>query len=234
MKTIHIAIAALLVLGIAAFAGVGRPDAAGGASDEPRDGITVMGTGHVSAVPDEAEFSLGVVTKGRTAREALTANSAQMGQLIDALKTAGVAERDIKTQDVSVGPAYDGSGKASGYSARNSVSVHIRDLSRAGAILDAASQAGANEVYGPSLSRSDREDLEARALKDAVANARVRAEALADAGGVSLGDVTAISEQSQPARPVWAMAERAADSKVPIEPGREEITAVVTVTFAIG
>jgi hypothetical protein len=158
-----------------------------------------------------------------------------MRELIDALKAAGVAERDIRTQDVSVGAAYDGSGKAGGYSARNSVSVRIRDLNRAGAILDAASRAGANEVYGPNLGRSDREGLEARALKDAVANARARAEALAEAAGVSLGDVTAISEQTQPDGPVWAMAERAAtDSKVPIEPGREEITAVVTVTFTIG
>jgi uncharacterized protein len=235
MKTIHIAIAALIVLGAAAFAGVGRPEAAGGARDEPKDGITVTGTGQVSAVPDEAEFSVGVTTKGGTAREALTANSAQVRQLIAALKEAGVAERDLRTQDVSVGPAYDGSGATSGYSARNSVSVHIRDLGRAGEILDAASKAGANEVYGPGLSRSDRESLEARALKDAVANARKRAEALAEAAGVSLGDVTAISEASQPDVPVWAMAaERSADSKVPIERGREEITAVVTVTFAIG
>jgi uncharacterized protein len=234
MKIIQITLAALLVLAVAAFAGIGLPDTAGGAADEPKDGITVTGTGQVSGVPDEAEFSLGVTTKGQTARDALTANSAQMRRLIEALKTAGVAERDIKTQDVSVGPAYDGSGKVGGFSARNSVSVHIRNLNRAGAILDAASRAGANEVYGPSLSRSDREDLEARALKDAVANARERAETLADAAGVSLGDVKAISEQSYPDGPVYAMAERAAgDSSVPIERGREKITAVVTVNFAI-
>lgn len=235
MKTFHIAIAALLVFGAAALAGVGRPESAGGASDEPKDGITVTGTGHVSAVPDEAEFSLGVTTKGQTAGEALAANSVGMRELIEALEAAGVAERDMKTQDVWVGASYETDGKEGGYSARNSLSVRITDLDRAGAILDAASRAGANEVYGPGLSRSDREGLEARALKDAVANARKRAETLADAAGVSVGDVTAISEQSQPDGPVWAMAERAAaDSKVPIEPGREEITASVTVTFAIG
>jgi uncharacterized protein YggE len=158
-----------------------------------------------------------------------------MRALIGALKTAGLAERDIKTQDVSVGAAYDNSGQAGGFSAHNSVAVRIRDLSRAGAILDAAARAGASDVYGPNLRRSDREGLEAQALKDAVANARARAETLAEAAGVSLGEVTAISEESQADGPVWAMAERAAtDTKVPIEPGREEITAVVTVTFAIG
>jgi uncharacterized protein len=235
MKTIHIAIAALLVFGVAALAGIGRPEPAGGASDQSKAGITVTGTGHVQTIPDEAEFSVGVTTKGQTAREALAANSARMRELIEALKGAGVAERDMQTQDVSVGANYEVDGKEGGYSARNSLSVRITDLDRAGAILDAASRAGANEGYGPSLSRSDREGLEARALKDAVANARKRAEALADAAGVSLGDVTAISEQSLPDGPVFAMAERAAaDSKVPIEPGREEITASVTVTFAIG
>lgn len=235
MKTFHIAIAALLVFGAAALAGVGRPESAGGASDEPKDGITVTGTGHVSAVPDEAEFSLGVTTKGQTAGEALAANAVGMRELIEALEAAGVAERDMKTQDVWVGASYETDGKEGGYSARNSLSVRITDLDRAGAILDAASRAGANEVNGPGLSRSDREGLEARALNDAVANARKRAETLADAAGVSVGDVTAISEQAQPDGPVWAMAERAAaDSKVPIEPGREEITASVTVTFAIG
>jgi uncharacterized protein len=235
MKTIHIAIAALLVLVAAALAGVGRPEVAGGASDEPRDGITVTGTGRVSAVPDEAEFSFGITTKERTAREALTANSAQMRKLIAGLKAAGVLERDIKTQDISVGATYEGDGKDGGYWARNSLSVRITDLERAPTILDAASRAGANEVYGPSMGRSDRDDLEARALKNAVANARKRAETLAEAAGVSLGEVTAMSEQSQAGGPEWAPLERAAsEASAPIEPGRQEITASVTVTFAIG
>jgi uncharacterized protein len=235
MKTIHIAIAALLVFGVAALAGIGRPEPAGGASDGPSDGITVMGTGSVSAIPNEAQFSLGVTTKGQTAREALAANSARMRELIDALKATGVAERDIKTQDVSVGAAYEADSKDGGYWARNSLSVRVTDLSRAPQILDAASRAGANEVYGPSLSRSDRESLESTALKRAVANARARAEVLADAAGVSLGDVTAIADSSaSEGQPYQVMAARAADSGVPIEPGREEITASVTVTFAIG
>jgi uncharacterized protein YggE len=235
VKVVHIVGVALLFLAVVALAGVGRPEVAGGASDEPRGGITVTGTGRVSTVPDEAEFSLGVTTTGSTAREALATNSARMRQLIEALKAAGVAERDIQTQDVSVGAAFDETDKAGGYTARNSVSVRIRDLDRAGPILDAASRAGANDIYGPSLSRSDRDALEARALKDAVANARAAAEALADAAGVSLGEVTAIAETSAPDAPYLATAARsAADTTVPIEPGRENVTATVTVTFTIG
>jgi uncharacterized protein YggE len=234
MTTIRIAAAALLVLAAAALAGIGRPESAGGASGEGADGITVTGVGHVDTVPDEAEFSLGVTTKGRTAREALAANSAQMRRLIAALKAAGIDERDIKTQNVSVGANYDGDVTADGYSAHNSVSVLIRDLNRAGAVLEAASKAGANQVYGPSLSRSDRESLEAKALENAMANARKRAETLARAAGVGLGRVTAIVESAESGGyEVYAARAGAADGEVPIERGTEEIQASVTVTFAI-
>ncbi len=237
MKMIRIAALALLVLAAAAVAGIGRPEAAGSAGEETREGITVTGTGSANAVPNEAQFSLGVTTKGSTAREALAANSARMERVIAALKSAGVADKDIKTQDVSVGPGYDGvKGTESGYQARNSVSVQLRDLDRSSAVLDAASRAGANEVYGPSLTRSNREAYEAKALESAFANARKRAEALADAAGVGLGRVTSIVEGSSGGpQPMFDMARAKSETAVgaPIEPGSEEIQSSVTVTFAI-
>ncbi len=101
-------------------------------------------------------------------------------------------------------------------------------------MLDAAARAGANNVYGPSLTRSNREGLEAKALEDAVANARKRAETLADAAGVELGAVTSISE-SAPAYD-GPLAFRAADAEAsspPIEKGTQEIQATVSVTWAI-
>ena len=156
-----------------------------------------------------------------------------MRELIAALKAAGVAERDIQTQDVSVGSDYDETGRSDDFVASNTVSVLIRDLDRAGAVLDAAAKAGANNVYGPSLTRSNREGLEAKALEDAVASARKRAETLADAAGVDLGTVTAISETPSMGGP--ELLARAADaaSSPPIEKGTQEIQATVTVTFAI-
>jgi uncharacterized protein len=236
MKTIRIAAAVLLVLAAAALAGIGRPEAAGGASDTSGEGITVTGIGHVDAVPDEAEFSLGVTTEGQTAREALTANSARMRRLIAALKAAGVAAQDIKTQNVSVGQNYDDGPEADGYAATNSVSVRIRELDRAGAVLEAAANAGANQVYGPALTREDREGLEQKALENAVANARKRAGTLANAAGVGVGRVTAIAEAVEGGGVVYEGARMAMDTaqaKVPIEKGTEEITASVTVTFEI-
>jgi uncharacterized protein len=232
MKTLRIVIAALLLLALAAFSGIGRPEAAQSAGDDAPEGITVTGVGRVNTVPDEAEFSLGVNTKGRSARGALAANSERMRTLIDALKAAGVAERDIQTRDVSVGSGYDANGRSDEFVANNTVSVLIRDLDRAGTVLDAATQAGANNVYGPSLTRSNREGLEAKALEDAVSNARKRAKALADAAGVDLGAVTAISET---APEVYGEAFRALDAGAspPIEKGTQEVQASVTVTFAI-
>ncbi|MGZ8702409.1 MAG: SIMPL domain-containing protein [Gaiellaceae bacterium] len=235
MKIIQITIAALLVLTVAALAGVGRPEAAGGASEESRDGITVTGLGTVMAVPDEAQFSLGVSTNGRTAKDALAANSAQMTQVIAALKAAGVAERDIATQNVSVGESYEGEGRRNGFVAQNSVSVTVHDVDRASDVLEAASAAGANQVSGPALTRADRDGLEHKALAKAVENARGRAEALADAAGVDLGRVTAIVE-SAGGGVIFAEGRAAMDSavtKAPIERGTQEIQATVTVTFAI-
>jgi uncharacterized protein len=236
MKTIRIGALALLLLAAAAVAGIGRPEAAGGADAEPRTGITVTGVGSVESVPNEGLFSLGVSTDGATARAALAANSEAMRKVLAALDNAGVDAKDVKTETVSVGPDYSVDGKSpSGFTARNSVSVRIRDLAKAASVLDAASQAGANEVNGPMLTRTNRDELEAEALKDAVANARKRAEALADAAGVGLGRVTAIVEgfSGGPGPMMEMRASADVASSPPIRPGTEAVQATVTVTFAI-
>jgi uncharacterized protein len=235
MKPMRIALLVVLAAGAVAFAGVGRPDSAGGA-EKPAGGITVSGLGTVKSVPDEASFTIGLQSRGSTAREALASNSEQMGRVIAAVKSAGVAKSDIKTQDVSVSANYADGNRIDGYTAQNSVLVTIRDLSEAGKVLDAASNAGANEVYGPMLSRSDEDAVQAKALRDAVANARKKAEALADAAGVHLGQVTAITEGfSGGPEPYYAdkLASTSA-ARAPIEPGTQDVQATVTVTFAIG
>jgi uncharacterized protein YggE len=234
MKLMRIAVLVALGAAVVALAGVGRPETAGGAS-KPAGGITVTGVGTVTSVPNEAEFSLGVQSNGATAREALASNSERMNRVLAALKSAGVDKSDIKTQNVSVSPSYSDNGQTDGYTARNSVSVKIHDLSKAGKVLDAASNAGANEVYGPTLTRSNQDSLEAEALRDAVGNARKKAAALADAAGVQLGSVTAITEGfSGGPEPYFAATELArADKGAPIEPGTQDVQASVTVTFAI-
>lgn len=231
VKPIRIATVTLLVLAAAALAGVGRPEAAGGAEQDARAGITVSGVGTVKSVPDEGELSLGVETEGATAKDALAENSARMERLLAALRSAGVKKEDIRTQEVSLYPRYE----EKGFTARNSVLVKIRDLGRAGAILDLTARAGANQTSGPTMSTSNREELEAKALAAAVRNARTKAEALAKAAGVGVGEVTAIVEGSAGGpEPYWAARTVAeADKAVPIEPGTEDVQATVTITFSI-
>jgi uncharacterized protein YggE len=233
MKPIRIA--ALVVVGaaIVALAGVGRPDLAGGAS-EPSGGITVTGTGAVQTTPDQAEFTLGVQSEGPTARDALAANSERMRRVLAALFAAGVAKKEVQTQDVSMSQTYSSDGRPNGYSAHNSVSVTIRVLAKAGAILDAASNAGANDIYGPTLSRSDEAGQQAKALRGAVDNARVKARVLAEAAGVQLGRVTAITENGNEPEPYYPVALAKSSADAPIEPGRQQVQATVRVTFAIG
>jgi uncharacterized protein len=233
MKPMRIAALVAVAAAVVAFAGVGRPESAGGA-EKVAGGITVTGVGTITSVPDEAAFTIGVQTEGTTAREALAANSQQMRRVIDAVRSAGVEKSDIKTQDVSVSASYGEEGRTDGFSARNSVLVTIHDLAKAGAILDAASNAGANEVYGPTLSRSDEDELQAKALRSAVENARRKAEALADAAGVRLGAVTAMTEGFAGGPQPYYERATLAKADAPIEPGTQDSQATVTVTFAIG
>jgi uncharacterized protein len=236
MKVVKIALAALLVLAVAALIGVGQPEPAGGASDDARDGITVTGTGEVRATPDRADLSFGVQTEGATAAKALAANSAATERLIRALKDAGVDPKDLKTEHLDVSPRYDSEKvpEARGYSASSMLSVRNQPLDRASRLADIGVGAGADTVSGPSLSVADRDAQYRRALERAFDDARAKAETLAAAAGVSLGEVTAIAEGQQYDGPVWAMEARTADAKTPIEPGSEQVAASVTVTFALG
>jgi uncharacterized protein YggE len=227
----RLAVAAVLLLAAAALAGALRPEGAAAVDAPAADRtVTVTGTGSVSAIPDRAQLSFGVESPGATAKAALAANAAEMRRLIDALKRAGA--RDVATQYVSVSPRYrDNALEIAGYAASNTVSVTI-GVDRAGALLDAGTAAGANQVFGPSLSRSDAERLYRQALQAAVEDARTRAAVLAEAAGAGVGRVLSLVEGGGDA-PVLEAAKAALDSSTPIEAGRQETTAVVSVTFAL-
>jgi len=220
--------ALLLVLAVAAW-----PEGASSAADEAEDGITVTAVGSVKAVPDRAELSFGVTTEGTTAKEASRANAARMTELIDALKGAGVRNAEIRTQNVSVSRRHSPTGEQlPGYTAENSVSVKVAS-SRAGAIVDLAVASGARNASGPSFDVSDREALYRDALGVAVREARKKAEAIAGAGGVSVGDVSRVVEGGAEGPTMYFAAANRAQA-TPVEPGQEEIQATVTVTFAVG
>jgi uncharacterized protein len=216
-------------------AAVARPDSATSAADEAEEGITVTAVGSVKAVPDRAELVFGVTTEGATADQASAENGERMQKLLDALKAAGVRAGDIKTQSVSVSQRYSPTGKRlSGFTAENSVSVQVGSA-RAGAIIDLAVGNGATHASGPTFDVSDRDALYRDALADAVREARKKAEAIGAAGGVSVGDVTRVVEGADAGPPVLLEAAARDQGKAtPVEPGREEVQATLTVTFAVG
>lgn len=230
MRKRHLVIAAVVAGAASLIAGAGAPLVA--RAEDPQPGtVTVSGTGTVSSVPDTATISFGVVTEATTAAQALSTNSAAAERMIAALKAAGVEAKDLRTDIVSLSPRYSDRGtEIVGYTASNTVSATIRDLARAGAVIDVAVGAGANSVQGPSLERSDVASLYREALRRAVADARTKAEALATAGGLTLGAVSSMVEGSQAPVPLAAPAKDAAGA-VPIEPGTQDVTAVVTVVF---
>jgi uncharacterized protein YggE len=227
-----------LALSAAAFAVVVVGVAKGAASEATATGvaarsITVTGAGTALSVPNRAAFSFGVASQARSASAALNANNAEMRKVIDAIKRAGVAARDLQTSSVSLSPRYSQNGEdIVGYTASNTVNATIRNVSRSGAVIDAAVGAGANQVYGPSFTRSDETVFYRRALAAAVANARGKAQTLAGAGKVRLGRVLSIVESSSGPVPLVEKA-AAADIGTPIEPGTQRIEAMVTVEFAL-
>ena len=224
-------IAIPLVLAVA-LAAATLPGPAASADPEPA-GITVQGTASIESVPDRAGLSFGVESQGDTARAALAANATEMRKVIAALKAAGAT--DVQTQSVSLSPRYNDRSEPQGFSASNSVSATVKQIARAGAVIDAAVAAGANQVYGPSLSPGDQTELYRKALERAVANARENAKVLAGAAGLSLGRVTAIVEGGGAPQPLPYAANKsmALDSATPIEPGTQQTAATVTVTFSV-
>jgi len=228
----RIALAASLLLAAAALAGVARPEGAHAVDGAvpSTDSITVSGNGSVIAVPTIAVLSLGADTRAASAKAALSANARQMRQVIAAVKAAG--GREVRTQSVSLSQVLGQSGEPAGFAASNVVSATV-EVDRAGAVIDAAVDAGANQVNGPVMSASDVGKLYRQALKAAVSDARLSAETLAAAAGRPLGKVTSVVEIGGTA-PI-PMFEKAAvsDAGTPIESGTQQTTASVTVTFAL-
>jgi uncharacterized protein len=229
-RLLPLVVLAAAVIAVAAFAGIGRPDAARGETASP-DTVTTLGHGVITVAPDQATVTAGVHTQAASASAALAQNAKLMNAVVAALKAAGGEE--LQTQQVSLYPQTSPQGDVTAYAADNSVSAKTK-IAGAGALIDAAVGAGANTVSGPSLDVSDRDARYRDALGKAIADARLKAEALAKAGGFGVGPVSSVTEGGSAPTPVFQAVGAAtkADS-TPIEPGTQDITADVTVTFRI-
>ena len=203
-RTILLLAGVLLVA--AAIAGVAQPHLGRSATPSVGSTITVTGNGTVDATPDQASFGFGVTTNGATAAEALSRNVSQARAIIDALKKAGVGSSDIQTTQVSLWPQTSSNGtRITGYQASNSVQVTTA-LGKSGALVDAAVRAGANNVDGPSLDTADKSALYDQALKQALGEAKQKAQAIASATGLELGAALKVREGGAPTPIVYGEA----------------------------
>ena len=213
---------------------------AGEGIGESARSITVPGLGRVTVTPDVASLQLGVAIVRPTASAARSDAAATMTAVVGALRSGGVADRDLRTSLVSLDAVreYAESGpRVTGYQLANRVAATIRDIASVGALIDAALGAGATSMDGLSFDLAEPAEALAEARRRAVADARTRAESLATEAGVGLGRVLAIVEGGSPGGPPRPMAEFAmkamADASTPIEAGSGELEVRVVVTFAI-
>jgi uncharacterized protein len=221
-----------VLLVAAAIAGVAQPHLGHSATPSAETTITVTGNGTVDATPDSASFDFGVTSQALTAGEALRRNASEARAIIDALKRAGVGSSDIQTTQVSLWPQTSSDGRRiTGYQASNSVRVEAA-LGKAGGLVDAAVRAGANNVDGPNLDTADKSSLYADALEQALGDAKTKAQAIADAAGLTLGTALKVREGSNAAEPMPLYAAARDSAGPPIEAGTQQIQASVTVTYA--
>lgn len=234
-------------IGLAILAAISLTTTASAQSPERIPSMSVNGEGVVTAAPDLAIVSIGVVSSGATAREALDANNTDMQAVIDAIRAAGVADPDIGTSGFNISPVYDTppeprpgeareAPKVVGYKVTNQVTVRIRELGESGAILDQVVSAGANQINSIRFDIDDQEKLRDEAIRLAIADARRKGEIMAEAAGVDLLRILTVSinDYAQPVMFDRAVAMAAPPPAVPILGGEHSITINATVEWEIG
>jgi uncharacterized protein YggE len=211
--------------------------------DQPH--VSVNGTGIISAKPDMVELRIGVQIQNNSLDVAQTEAADKMNAAMAQLKSAGVDDKDISTAQYNVEPVMDYRDNQppvlSGYRVTNILSVKLRDISKAGKMVDDLVKSGANSVYGLQFSFSDPTALIRQAREQAMSDAKSKADQLAAAGGVTLGTPIVINEGSASVPPVVMeampandMAQgRASGAAPPINPGQQEIRVEVQVVYGI-
>ncbi len=197
--------------------------------------ITVTGHGEASGIPDVAELSIGVSSRAKTAADALSAMSDRANKLTAVIKDSGVADKDVQTTGLSLQPTTDNAGQITGYEASTSVVASIRDISKVGPSIDAATQQVGDDVRldGVSFSFQDTGSLMSAARADAVKQARADAEDLTTAAGLQLGDVQVISEGTTVTPVPAAAAGGTRAASVPVQPGSQSVSVDVTMVFGL-
>ena len=207
-----------------------------------QEGIWVNGYGEVNAAPDIAILQLGISAQRASVAEAQAEAATAMDEVMTVLKQGGVADKDIQTQYFSIQQVtrWDRETEEEvviGYRVTNMVTAKIREIAKTGSIIDAVAEAGGDftRIDNISFSIDDPSEYRKEARDKAMADAKAKAERLANLGGVTLGKPTYISENisypvySQPPR----VAEAAPAPVTPISPGEMKISLDIQVVYAI-
>ena len=210
------------------------------AGDPPMAKIQVSATGTANMAPDMATVSAGVVTQGKTAREAMFGNATKMTRVFEELEAAGIEKKHITTSRLSLQPKYNYQNrqapKIDGYEARNTVSAKTYNLDDVGAMLDALVKAGVNNINGVQFSIKDSKAARDKARADAIREAREKAESMASAAGVKLGKLKSLSEgggNNNPRPVAYALESRSAGASTPVAAGEQEISVTVNMSYDI-
>jgi uncharacterized protein YggE len=202
--------------------------------------ISVIGEADISVAPDLAQIDGGVTSEAKTAREASEANNAAMTKVLQALKGAGIEEKDVQTSRLSLQPQYASPASSRpapaaiiGYRASNRVTIKLRDVTKVAGVIDTLVSAGANEIGGINFMVSQASKLLDEARERAVADARRKAEIYAKAAGVTLGAPLSISEAGAPAVPLFRAKAMPMATAAPVAQGEETLSVSVSVTWAI-
>ncbi|MFL6255348.1 MAG: SIMPL domain-containing protein [Pyrinomonadaceae bacterium] len=199
--------------------------------------VVVMGEAYVQAQPDTAVLTVAVVTQNASASEAQAENASKTDAVVRAVRAAAGTGAEVKTSGYSLQPQYvykEGAPPAlTSYIARNGVTVTLGELSRVGAVIDAASRAGANSVDGLSFTLRRDEQARQRALSDATREALAKARTIAQTLGGTVVRVVEVQEAGafRPPAPVYTAefgrSAGTAQTATPVEPGSLEIRAQV-------
>jgi uncharacterized protein YggE len=240
MKTKSIFIVPLALFAL--FVSACGPTTINQAASPPLRTLSVTGNGQAYLAPDIAYINVGVHTEKPTAAEAVAENTTQTQTVIDAIKKFGIDAKDIRTTNFSIWPTdkYDpASGAPTGektYSVDNTVYVTVRDLDKLGDLLDTVVTAGANNVNSVQFDVADKDAALKTARADAVKDGQAKAKELAEASGLSLGEIQSIGFSDSVPYPIFdgKGGGAAADAaSVPIQPGQLTFTVTVNITYVL-
>ena len=202
--------------------------------------IVTHGQATVTARPDRAYVTIAAESRSRNSAEAQKQNAAAMAAVLQKLEQAGVPKDAIRTVGYELQPEFDyanGRQTFKGYLARNTVEVRLDDIDRVGLAIDAAATGGATTITGIRFDVRNRAALERDALRQAVADARARADAAAAGANATIDRIMRIEEEVhyEPPRPMMRMAAQAVERDVatPVEPSTIEIQSRVTLTVSL-